>query len=61
MSDGLLSHHNLQKSDGLKLQNEAQVLKKDVTELYQKVTELTRRLNDMEFGIGQEEDRININ
>ncbi len=61
MADVLNDHNNLQKSERLKMTNEANALKKDCTELVQRMTELQRRLNDMEFTVGQEEDHININ
>jgi hypothetical protein len=54
MLDDLKSHQLNQKAEALKLQQEASILKKEKLELYQRVTELTRRIADMEVTIGQD-------
>jgi predicted RNase H-like nuclease (RuvC/YqgF family) len=54
MLDDLKNHQLNQRAEALKLQQEASILKKEKLELYQRVTELTRRIADMEVCIGQD-------
>ena len=43
-----------QKTENLKFQQEISILKKEKLDLYQKVTDLTRKITDMEITIGEE-------
>ncbi len=54
MFDDLRNHQMNQKSQALKLQQEVSILKKEKLDLYQKTTELQRKISDMENTIGQE-------
>ena len=54
MIDGLKEHQMYQRAEGLKLQQEISILKKEKLELYQRVTDLQRRISDMENNIGFE-------
>jgi hypothetical protein len=54
MVNDIKSHQLNQKSDSLKLQQEISILKKEKLDLYQKVTDLQRRIADMETCIGQD-------
>lgn len=52
MLDALKDHQLTQRADALKLQQEISILKKEKLELYQRVTELQRKISDMETTIG---------
>ena len=54
MLDALREHQQNQQSDALKLQQEISVLKKEKLDLYQKINELQKRIQDMEMTIGQD-------
>ncbi len=54
MLDDLKTHQMNQRADALKLQQEISILKKEKLELYQRVTDLQRRIADMEVTIGQD-------
>jgi uncharacterized protein YlxW (UPF0749 family) len=54
MVDDLKGHQHGQRADALKLQQEISILKKEKLELYQRVTDLQRRIADMEVVIGQD-------
>jgi len=47
-------HQSGQRSEALKIQQEISILKKEKLDLYQRVTDLQRKLNDMEVTVGQE-------
>lgn len=57
MVEGLKSHQHNQRSEALKLQQEISILKKEKLDLYQRVTDLQRRIADMEVCIGQDFDK----
>ena len=52
--DKLKSHQVQQQADALKMQQEISTLKKEKLDLYQKINELQKRIQDMEMTIGQE-------
>ena len=54
MLDQLKSHQTMQQGDALKLQQEISTLKKEKLDLYQKINELQKRIQDMEMTIGQD-------
>ena len=54
MLDQLKSHQIQQQEDALKLQQEISTLKKEKLDLYQKINELQKRIQDMEMTIGQD-------
>jgi hypothetical protein len=54
MVNDLKNHQLNQKSEALKLQQETSILKKEKLALVQRVTELQRRISDMELCIGQD-------
>ncbi len=54
MLDKLKSHQVQQQADALKMQQEISTLKKEKLDLYQKINELQKRIQDMEMTIGQE-------
>ena len=54
MLDLLKNHQTQQQGDALKLQQEISTLKKEKLDLYQKINELQKRIQDMEMTIGQD-------
>ena len=52
--EDLKVHQQGQKASGLKLQQEISILKKEKLDLYQKTTDLQKRITDMENTIGQD-------
>ena len=54
MLDQLKAHQVQQQAEALKLQQEISTLKKEKLDLYQKVNELQKRIQDMEMTIGQD-------
>ena len=54
MFDELKNHQMNQKGSALKLQQEISILKKEKLDLYQKTTDLQRKISDMEITIGQD-------
>lgn len=54
MFDDLRNHQMNQKAQSLKLQQEISILKKEKLDLYQKTTDLQRRIADMENTIGHD-------
>ena len=54
MLDNLRNQQAEQKANNLKLQQEISILKKEKLDLYQKTTNLQRRITDMENTIGYE-------
>ena len=52
MLDQLKSHQIQQQADALKFQQEISTLKKEKLDLYQKINELQKRIQDMEMTIG---------
>ena len=54
MLDLLKNHQIQQQGDALKLQQEISTLKKEKLDLYQKINELQKRIQDMEMTIGQD-------
>jgi len=52
--DELKNHQMNQKGSALKLQQEISILKKEKLDLYQKTTDLQRKISDMEITIGQD-------
>ena len=54
MLDQLKAHQIQQQADALKLQQEISTLKKEKLDLYQKINELQKRIQDMEMTIGQD-------
>ena len=50
----LKQHQINQQADALKLQQEISTLKKEKLDLYQKINELQKRIQDMEMLIGQD-------
>ncbi len=54
MLDEMKNHQSNQRAEALKLQQEISILKKEKLDLYQRVTELQRRISDMEITIGQD-------
>ena len=54
MLDQLKEHQIQQPADALKLQQEISTLKKEKLDLYQKINELQKRIQDMEMTIGQD-------
>jgi predicted nucleic acid-binding Zn-ribbon protein len=58
MVDDLKNHQTYQRGEALKLQQEISILKKEKLDLYQRVTDLQRKISDMELMIGQDYDRL---
>jgi predicted nucleic acid-binding Zn-ribbon protein len=58
MVDDLKNHQTYQRGEALKLQQEISILKKEKLDLYQRVTDLQRKISDMELMIGQDFDRL---
>ena len=54
MLDQLKKHQIQQQANALKLQQEISMLKKEKLDLYQKINELQKRIQDMEMLIGQD-------
>ena len=54
MLDQLKAHQVQQQAEALKLQQEISTLKKEKLDLYQKINELQKRIQDMEMTIGQD-------
>ena len=54
MLDQLKNHQIQQQGEALKLQQEISTLKKEKLDLYQKINELQKRIQDMEMCIGQD-------
>ena len=54
MLEQLKSYQIQQQADALKLQQEISTLKKEKLDLYQKINELQKRIQDMEITIGQD-------
>ena len=54
MLELLKGHQIQQQADALKLQQEISTLKKEKLDLYQKINELQKRIQDMEMTIGQD-------
>ena len=54
MLDDMKNHQSNQRAEALKLQQEISILKKEKLELYQRVTDMQRRISDMEITIGQD-------
>ena len=54
MFDELKNHQMNQKGSAFKLQQEISILKKEKLDLYQKTTDLQRKISDMEITIGQD-------
>ena len=54
MFDELKNHQMYQRAQALKHQQELSILKKEKLDLYQRVTDLQRKISDMENTIGQE-------
>ena len=54
MFEDLRNHQMTQKANGLKFQQEISILKKEKLDLYQKTTDLQKRIGDMEDTIGQD-------
>ena len=52
MLDQLKKHQINKQDDALKLQQEISTLKKEKLDLYQKINELQKRIQDMEMTIG---------
>ncbi len=57
MVEDMKNHQTYQRGEALKLQQEISILKKDKLDLYQRVTDLQRKISDMEMTIGQEYDK----
>jgi hypothetical protein len=57
MLDDMKGHQGNQRAEALKLQQEISILKKEKMELYQKVTDMQRRISDMEITVGQDYER----
>jgi len=57
MLDDMKNHQSNQRAEALKLQQEISILKKEKLELYQRVTDLQRRISDMEITVGQDYER----
>jgi uncharacterized protein YlxW (UPF0749 family) len=57
MVEDIKNHQSYQRGEALKLQQEISILKKDKLDLYQKVTDLQRKISDMEMTIGQDYDK----
>ncbi len=57
MVEDVKNHQGYQRGEALKLQQEISILKKDKLDLYQKVTDLQRKISDMEMTIGQDYDK----
>ncbi len=58
MVEDMKNHQTYQRGEALKLQQEISILKKDKLDLYQKVTDLQRKIADMEMTIGQDYDKF---
>ena len=56
MLDELKNHQLNQRAEALKLQQEVSILKKEKLDLYQRTTDLQRKITDMEVCIGQDMD-----
>ena len=54
MLEQLKDHQIKQQADALKRQQEISTLKKEKLDLYQKINELQKRIQDMEMTIGQD-------
>ena len=54
MLEKLKDYQIKQQADALKLQQEISTLKKEKLDLYQKINELQKRIQDMEMTIGQD-------
>ena len=54
MLDQLKKHQIQQQANALKLQQEISMLKKEKLDLYQKINEMQKRIQDMEMTIGQD-------
>ena len=54
MLDQLKQHQINQQAEALKLQQDISTLKKEKLDLYQKINELQKRIQDMEMTIGQD-------
>ena len=54
MFEDLRNHQMNQKTQSLKIQQEISILKKEKLDLYQKTTDLQRKIADMENTIGQD-------
>ncbi len=52
--DQLKAHQIQQQAEALKLQQDISTLKKEKLDLYQKINELQKRIQDMEMTIGQD-------
>ena len=57
MLDDMKGHQGNQRAEALKLQQEISILKKEKLDLYQKVTDMQRRISDMEITVGQDYER----
>ena len=54
MIDDMKNHQTNQRAEALKVQQEISILKKEKLELYQRVTDMQRRISDMEITVGQD-------
>ncbi len=54
MIDEMKNHQSNQRAEALKIQQEISILKKEKLELYQRVTDMQRRISDMEITVGQD-------
>jgi hypothetical protein len=54
MIDEMKNHQTNQRAEALKIQQEISILKKEKLELYQRVTDMQRRISDMEITVGQD-------
>ncbi len=54
MLDALKAHQIEQQAQALKLQQDISTLKKEKLDLYQKINDLQKRIQDMEMTIGQD-------
>jgi hypothetical protein len=54
MIDEMKNHQANQRAEALKIQQEISILKKEKLELYQRVTDMQRRISDMEITVGQD-------
>ncbi len=57
MIEDMKNHQSNQRAEALKIQQEISILKKEKLELYQRVTDMQRRISDMEITVGQDFDR----
>ena len=58
MVEDMKNHQTYQRGEALKLQQEISILKKEKLDLYQRVTDLQRKISDMEMTIGQDYDKL---